>query len=279
MPRRASLPAVTEAILRRTGSTTTAGVPAEVRALLDAGLIESVNLSEWLVVDQPKLLATVCAAHDWSDWLPEFTAALERLKTPTTPKRLEAIGQIFATQVSARSYAGLVKTLRSHPSDIVRGWGAYVVGRRVGLTLSERLTQIRPFAADGNMGVREVAWMAVRAPLAAELTAGIALLAAWTGEADANLRRFATEATRPRGVWCRHITALKEAPELGLPILEPLKADPAKYVRDSVANWLNDASKSRPTWVQELCDRWVTTSPGRETAAIVQRALRTLRNS
>ena len=49
------------------------------------------------------------------------------------------------------------------------------------------------------------------------------------------------------------------------------------YVRRAVANWLNDASKSRPAWVRRVGADWSRASKTRETAWIVARALRTLR--
>jgi 3-methyladenine DNA glycosylase AlkC len=172
----------------------------------------------------------------------------------------------------------LLAALLAHPSDTVRCWAAYIIGLDDGLRLAEKLTQLRPLAADQNSGVREIAWMAVRSDIEAQLSLAITLLAAWTSETDANLRRFASEATRPRGVWCKHIEALKQNPELAYPILAPLQSDESKYVRDSVANWLNDASKSQPAWVREVCALWAEESATKETQAIIKRALRTIGN-
>lgn len=77
-----------------------------------------------------------------------------------------------------------------------------------------------------------------------------------------------------RGVWCKHTEMLEQNPALGSPILEPLKSDYSKYVRNSVGNWLNDASKTQSGFVRKLCRRWE--SETKETKYIVKKALRTV---
>jgi 3-methyladenine DNA glycosylase AlkC len=267
-------------ILNRKGSPTTAGVPAEVRRLLDEGRIETVNLSEWLIVDQAALAARVFQDFGWEAITAPCHAALAALVTPTAPRRFEAIGRVLAEAfATSREQKDAIDRLRAHPSDIVRSWAAYLLGQSSCWSLAEKTQHIRALAADHNMSVRETAWLSVRETLASDIATTLRLLAPFVRDADPNVRRFASEATRPRGVWCRHIQSLKDDPSPALPLLEPLRSDTSKYVRDSVANWLNDASKSRPEWVQSLCARWLRESPTAETKAIAHRALRTLRKA
>ena len=116
----------------------------------------------------------------------------------------------------------------------------------------------------------------MRPRLADDLQASVQALRPWTQDRSERVRRFASESLRPRGVWCAHIAALKSDPAIALPLLEPLRADPAAYVQDSVANWLNDASKDQPAWVRAVCARWLAGQPAAATERICKRALRSI---
>jgi len=269
---------IPEHVLKRKGSTTTLGVPKEVRTLLDLGLIETVNLAEWLVVDQESLARNVFQKENWRFLLQPLEEAFGLLKIKTALKKMEVLGMVLAQGFSAKvPFENALRRLKEHRSDVVRSWACFMIGKRSGLSLQESLKRIQPLAADGNMSVREAAWLAIRPKIMTQLGEALQLLMGFSLHRDANIRRFASEITRPRGVWCNHIPALKDNPELGLTLLEPLRSDDSIYVRNSVGNWLNDASKTKPGWVQDVCKRWEKESPTKETAYIIRRGLRTVR--
>ncbi len=66
------------------------------------------------------------------------------------------------------------------------------------------------------------------ARLLRDLDQSVAALASWTLERSPLLRSFAVEALRPRGVWCNAIAELRTAPERGLPLLQPMRAESEK---------------------------------------------------
>jgi len=244
------------------------GIPADRLAQLNAGGAAT-NLTECLAVDFAALMGTV---------LPEIgddaLAAMSQAASLGISRRMPLAARLIADRLGFSAQ----ERLASHPSDTVRGWGCFMVGVAEGMALPQRLAAIRPYADDPHFGVREWAWMAVRPHLAVELEKAIALLAAdWSRDPSDRVRRFASEAIRPRGVWCAHIAALRQRPELALAVIEPLRADPSGYVQDSVGNWLNDASKDQPDWVQTLCRRWQAESPHPATARLCRRALRSIR--
>ena len=265
-------------LANRTGAQRRSEIPPAVLAGLNAGELESVNLVEWLAIDMPTLLRNVAPEVGLADEAAALGAAADALAGLGIVKREKGIGAaLFRALDGHPDRAAIFEALAAHTSDMVRAWAAFVLLADERLTQPERLAATRRFAADPAVGVRECAWDSFRPYLVQDLSAGLILLEAWVRDTDPNIRRFASEVTRPRGVWTPHIPALKDDPQQALGLLEPLKSDPSRYVQNSVANWLNDASKSQPDWVQAVCARWLDELPTKETAYIVKRALRTLR--
>lgn len=251
----------------RTGARRISDIPSDVRVQLDRGEIEARTLTEGLAVDFAALMRAVVPR------IPRvITESMRAAGETGITQRMALAGRLLLSHLGATGYLPLAR----HRSDTARGWAAYLLSASPDFSLGERLQLIRPLANDHNAGVREWAWLALRPHVAANIELAIDLLEAWTVSASPFLRRYACEATRPRGVWCARITPLTREPEMGLTVLEPLRADPHRYVQDSVANWLNDASKSRPDFVRATCARWHKESPCKATERICARALRTL---
>lgn len=264
------------AIDKRKGSRSTKDIPSEIMLQLNRGEIETANLVEWLAIDQRILLTNLLQELDRSQYLESIFLDINNLKKLSVNTVNEAIGVGLFKNIQSNNDQEIFSKLANHVSDCVRCWATYIIGFDDNLSIDKKLNQIQPFAADLHFGVREICWLATRKSISENLEASLAILSKWTNHSDENIRRFASEATRPRGVWCAHIEILKQNPELALPILEPLKSDISKYVQNSVANWLNDASKTKPEFVIEICKRWKLENNSKETDYICRRALRTL---
>lgn len=262
--------------IKRKGFRSVKDIPASILAQLNKGEIETANLVEWLAVDQKMLLENLLREFKRTIYLKPILNSINSLPKQTVNIINETIGNCLKELAIQENDDEILELIKLHPSDLIRCWATYAIGRNAKLSIEEILIQIQPFAADKHFGVREICWLAIRSALIKNLDKGLIILSDWAKNPDENIRRFASEATRPRGVWSEHIEELKQYPELGLPILEPLKSDPSKYVQNSVANWLNDASKTKPQFVLDICAEWKEISSSKETAYIIKKALRTI---
>lgn len=256
--------------IKRKGAVRRADVPKDILRKLNKGEIEALTLAEVLSVDLSQLLKNAFPALSKPGFNQMKKAENEKMGwIGRTTLAGEILYQEFGTDC--------LNSMMQHASDQVRGWGASLVKHIPDISFDKRLKMIKPIIDDTNPGVREVAWIMMRPHLANDLKQGLKILEPWVLDKKPNIRRFATEITRPRGVWCAHIPTLRKNPKQGLPLLAPVKSDPSRYVQNSVANWLNDASKDDPAWVESLCKKWTTSSATKETTYICKRALRTLR--
>jgi len=84
----------------------------------------------------------------------------------------------------------------------------------------------------------------------------MAQMYAWSRHSSEHVRRLSSEGCRPQLPWGQALNKYKKDPAPILPILTQLKTDPSPYVRKSVANNLNDISKTHPDLVAQLAKSW-----------------------
>ncbi|MEK6451377.1 MULTISPECIES: DNA alkylation repair protein [unclassified Myroides] len=259
---------------KRKGARSMKDIPTAILEQLNRGEIESANLTEWLAIDKLLLVENVLADLKRTAYIPIVLDGIAGLKKVTANTINQSVGHTLYQLSKERGDKELFGLLKNHKSDSVRCWATYFIQYNKEMLISGKLKAISDFARDTHFGVREISWMAVRQDIIENLEESLNLLQEWTKDGNENIRRFASEATRPRGVWATHITELKVNPSLALPILEVLKADSSKYVRDSVGNWLNDAAKDNPLFVKEVCDEWMRENGSKETAYIIKKGTR-----
>lgn len=97
----------------------------------------------------------------------------------------------------------------------------------------------------------------------------------WARDPHPQVRRLASEGSRPRLPWGMRLQPFIKDPAPVLELLERLREDPELFVRRSVANNLNDIAKDHPALVVATLKRW-SAIPNPGTRWIVKHALRTL---
>lgn len=96
----------------------------------------------------------------------------------------------------------------------------------------------------------------------------------WARSESHNVRRLASEGIRPRLPWARVHTPFVADPSPIIPVLDLLYDDHSLFVRKSVANNLNDISRTHPELALAAAARWLT-SPSPNAGWVVERGLRT----
>lgn len=221
-------------------------VDAPIRGLLEAGA-ESRTHIEQMAIDFGTLAETV---------LPANAACDPRLRNGGFITRMKIGGELAWACHGDR----LFDLATQWTSDTCRGWAAFAVPLTA-RPLREQLNLAARFADDGHFAVREWAWLGVRPTVSRDPVQAVIELSSFAQAKSERVRRFASEVSRPRGVWSTHIPQLKTQPELATELLDILALDESRYVATSVGNWLNDAARSRPDFVIEFCARWIAEDP------------------
>lgn len=99
-------------------------------------------------------------------------------------------------------------------------------------------------------------------------------MTAWADSDKDYIRRLASEGTRISVPWGIKLKFVKDNPETVLPLLDKLMNDPSEDVRRSVANNLNEMSKSAKRLMLDYCQKWLGKS--KETDKLIKHAVRTL---
>jgi len=102
----------------------------------------------------------------------------------------------------------------------------------------------------------------------------LARMMQWTEDPNYHVRRLVSEGTRPKLPWAKAVTL---TPDQTFPFLERLHADPTRYVTRSVANHLNDLTKTDADPVIARLDAWhkAGRQDAKELAWMTRHALRT----
>lgn len=232
---------------------------------------------ELLGSTQVSSLATVLAtAQPTANW-DAVGAHSDNLAELALSERARVIGaEVAEVAGSLPELAGIIERASVDPA--FTGWMIWPMTEAVAeLAVAGGSTDDLDLGLDlmAALTPRLTAEFSIRHLLLADLDRALAAAHRWARDPDEHVRRLASEGTRPHLPWARAVPAITAEPSKTIPILDVLYRDPSETVRRSVANHLNDISRTRPDVVVATAARW-SAQPDPNTPALVRHALRTL---
>jgi 3-methyladenine DNA glycosylase AlkC len=224
------------------------------------------------------LISAVQAAVPDAD-LASLRAAPARIAPLALRERADLLRDALLTDLPG-DYAALDRTMR-HARDHAPQFTGWLIWPVTSALATRAVQDGSTGAFDGAMTLlaeltgRLTAEFAIRTLLRHDLDRALGIIGGWTGSADTDVRRLASEGTRPYLPWSTRVPGILARPGATVPILDALYRDESDYVRRSVANHLNDLSRDHPGVVVDTARRWLA-DPGTGTERLVRHGLRTL---
>ncbi|MEU3986636.1 DNA alkylation repair protein [Streptomyces sp. NPDC026672] len=211
--------------------------------------------------------------------LPALHAAAGDLGTLSLRERADLLRDALLTDVPG-DYAELARVVRAarDKAPTFDGWLIWPVTSAVA---TKAVAEDTAEAFDDAMALlaeltgRLTSEFAVRVLLRHDVDRALEIATGWTGSPEADVRRLASEGTRPYLPWSIRVPELIAREGATVPVLDALRHDDSEYVRRSVANHLNDLSRDHPDLVVATARRWLA-DPAPTTERLVRHGLRTL---
>ncbi|NBM15926.1 DNA alkylation repair protein [Streptomyces sp. GC420] len=211
--------------------------------------------------------------------LASLRAAGQRLGPLALRERADLLRDALLADVPG-DYAELARVVRA-ARDGAPAFGGWLIWPVTSAIATKAVTEDTEDAFDDAMALladltgRLTSEFALRVLLRHDVDRGLGIIAGWTVSPDADVRRLASEGTRPYLPWSLRVPALIARPGATVPVLDALYADASEYVRRSVANHLNDLSRDHADLVVATARRWLD-DPAPTTGRLVRHGLRTL---
>lgn len=212
--------------------------------------------------------------------LPSMRAAPDLLAPLSLRQRSDLLRDAILTDLpgSYADLAAIVRTAWTSPGYF-SGWLIWPVTSAVAQRAIEDGSDIAfddamALLADLTSGLSSE--FAIRALLRHDLDRALTIIGSqWVTSDDVDVRRLASEGTRPYLPWATRVPAIVSTPDSTVPILSALYRDESEYVRRSVANHLNDISRDSAEVAVSTARSWLD-DPDDNTERLVRHGMRTL---